>query len=215
MIPLEEEKRTLRQRMLRSLAELPPGETERAGEVVTLHLRPLLERIAHLRGGATVAFFASFPGEIDTGALDGELRRLRLARALPTLHQGELLFRIVGEGARVATLPPDTLGIPTPPEDRPEIALGECALVVVPGLAFDGEGGRLGRGKGYYDRALRRMRTHRNAPPAVAVALDLQRVLRVPRGGNDALVDALCTPREGLMAFRGALHGGRSGREPP
>lgn len=64
-------------------------------------------------------------------------------------------------------------------------------LVLVPGLAFDLDGGRLGRGAGFYDRFLATL------PPKtrlVGVALDEQLVEKTPRDAFDLPVDALATP---------------------
>lgn len=71
-------------------------------------------------------------------------------------------------------------------------------LVLVPGLAFDLNGGRLGRGAGFYDRFLATL-----SPKArlVGVALDEQIVEQTPRDAFDLPVDALATPSR-LVLFR-------------
>lgn len=64
-------------------------------------------------------------------------------------------------------------------------------LIIVPGLAFDRHGRRLGRGGGYYDRFLR------SYPEAVriGVAWDCQIMAQVPVSGWDRRMDAVLTPR--------------------
>jgi 5-formyltetrahydrofolate cyclo-ligase len=70
-------------------------------------------------------------------------------------------------------------------------------LVVVPGLAFDLDGGRLGRGAGFYDRFLSALpKTTR----LIGVALDEQIVEKTPRDAFDLPVDALATPSR-LVVF--------------
>jgi len=90
-----------------------------------------------------------------------------------------------------------TLGIPEPrhelrslPERR--IAPGELDLVMVPGLAFDRRGGRVGHGKGYYDRLLARVR-----PDALlaGVAFECQVFPQVPMLDYDVLMDRVITER--------------------
>ncbi len=71
-------------------------------------------------------------------------------------------------------------------------------LVLVPGLAFDKMGARLGRGKGYYDRFISRIRleaSEMGEPPPLCVGLAYkeQIIASVPTGENDALLDGLIT----------------------
>jgi len=66
----------------------------------------------------------------------------------------------------------------------------EIDFVVVPGLAFDLKGNRLGRGKGYYDRFLKRLR---NDASTCGVAFDCQLLDEVPHGPSDFRLDALVT----------------------
>jgi 5-formyltetrahydrofolate cyclo-ligase len=73
----------------------------------------------------------------------------------------------------------------------------ELDVVVVPGVAFDRGGGRVGYGAGFYDRLLGRVR---DDAFAVAVAFGLQVVVRVPAGGTDRRVDAVVTEREVIRA---------------
>ncbi len=75
-------------------------------------------------------------------------------------------------------------GAPVPPE--------LIDLVVVPGLAFDPRGFRLGRGGGYYDRFLRRLR---RSATAVGLAFDLQVIDAVPADDRDVAVDMIVTDR--------------------
>ncbi|KAN0065218.1 hypothetical protein ACQY0O_001715 [Thecaphora frezii] len=84
-------------------------------------------------------------------------------------------------------------------------------LILAPGVAFDSEGGRLGHGKGYYDRYLSRADqwAHgrgRQGPVAVALALS-QQVLpqgqRVPTDQNDRLLDAILSPQGCIQAADG------------
>ena len=72
---------------------------------------------------------------------------------------------------------------------RPE----ELDLVLVPGTAFDREGGRMGQGKGYYDRLLAGVRTDAKL---VALAFACQLVDRVPVDGHDVFMDLVVTEDE-------------------
>ena len=85
----------------------------------------------------------------------------------------------------------DDHGLRSPRESRP-ILPDLINLVVVPGLAFDVSGNRLGRGGGYYDRFLRRLR---RSATRIGLAFDLQVIDQVPADDRDMSVDAVVTER--------------------
>jgi 5-formyltetrahydrofolate cyclo-ligase len=89
--------------------------------------------------------------------------------------------------------------IPEPRADCPRIARDEIDFVVVPGVAFDREGRRLGYGGGYYDRLLPLLSPR---APRVAGAFDVQVVDRVPVGPNDIAIDAVVTESRALSTSR-------------
>ena len=95
-----------------------------------------------------------------------------------------------------APLPRDAAGVPAPGPDAPELTPD---LVVVPLLAFDGAGARLGQGGGYYDRTLAALRA---AGPVVALGLAYagQEVARLPVEAHDQRLDAVLT-EAGLRRF--------------
>jgi len=79
--------------------------------------------------------------------------------------------------------------VPEPPAAAPAEALGPDTLVLVPGVAFDAEGGRLGRGGGAWDRALADSR----GAVIFGVGYEMQVVERVPREAHDRPMQALVT----------------------
>jgi 5-formyltetrahydrofolate cyclo-ligase len=78
-----------------------------------------------------------------------------------------------------------------PPAAHPGSALGAGDLVLVPGLAFDREGHRLGRGGGWWDRTLGAARGA--ALTAVGVGFAFQLLETVPHGAGDEALDAVLT----------------------
>ena len=80
---------------------------------------------------------------------------------------------------------------------QPRVDLRDVDWVLVPGVAFDARGHRLGYGGGYYDRLLALM-----APsvPRVAGAFDLQVQEDVPAAPHDLTVDVVVTPTRTLAA---------------
>lgn len=93
---------------------------------------------------------------------------------------------------------PGYRGIPEPRDDLPRAAAADVALALVPGVAFDACGRRLGYGGGYYDRLLPLL-----APgvPRLAGAFDEQVVEEVPAAAHDLAVDVIATPTR-LIAAR-------------
>ncbi len=87
-------------------------------------------------------------------------------------------------------------------------------VFIIPGLAFDDQGRRLGRGAGYYDIYLEKFlqaqeRANRARPLLAAVCFDCQVVPEVPCEDHDMRVDALVTPGK-IFDFRASTHA-RSG----
>lgn len=92
------------------------------------------------------------------------------------------------EIASLKELVPDRFAIPAPPVGSAVLPPESFDLILVPGSAFSPDGGRLGRGGGYYDRYLPETRGVR-----VALARDIQLFERVPMEPHDVPVDILIT----------------------
>jgi 5-formyltetrahydrofolate cyclo-ligase len=92
----------------------------------------------------------------------------------------------------------------------PSAKAGDIDLFIVPGLAFDRKGNRLGQGKGYYDRFLQRMNPRSNqvgnyryhTPTLVAVGLQCQLVDEVPTQPTDHPMDLIVVPSEVISVSR-------------
>src|SRR5207253_9411221 len=103
-----------------------------------------------------------------------------------TEHGRPLVFRERGPAEEFA---PDAAGLPAPPAPSTERTPD---LILVPLLAFDRRGGRLGQGGGFYDRTIAALRA---AGPVTGVGLAYagQEVDRVPTDDRDALLDGILT----------------------
>lgn len=112
----------------------------------------------------------------------------RMRRALPVAsdRQSPLRFRLWRPGE---ILVKDAFGIPAPPASAPEVSPN---LIIVPLLAFDRGGGRLGQGGGHYDRTLTSLRAVRSVF-VLGVAYAGQEVDRVPSDAHDQRLDAIVT----------------------
>ena len=159
-----------------------------------------LERLAP--GGGTVCAYAPVGTEPGTlGMLDTLLRRagrvlLPVAR---TAADGTPLPLRWGE-YRPGTLTRGRWGLLEPPEPLlPESALAEAGLVLVPALAVDRSGVRLGRGSGFYDRSLGGRSPHARL---IAVVRDDEVLDELPAEPHDVRMTDALTPHGGVVALR-------------
>lgn len=139
--------------------------------------------------GTIVSGFASLPDEFRVWPLLRRLHREGFRLALPVM-QGKLkplLFRAWAPGDAMDKA---VWGIPEPKADK---AVLEPDILLVPLLAFDLQGGRLGYGGGFYDRTLAALRA-RKLVVAVGLAYDKQRVDAVPHLDYDQRLDWVLTP---------------------
>ncbi len=134
-----------------------------------------------------VALYAAYGGELSMAALAASVRAEARPVLWPRMEAGGGLA--LAE-AFTEELVPDAYGIPSPPADRPETALGEGDLVLVPGLAFDAAGRRLGRGGGHYDRLIA---AAGEGARFVGAGYGFQCVPEVPAGGHDQCMNGVLT----------------------
>lgn len=152
----------------------------------------LLAAVGRLPGFATsrrvLLYAQAFREEIDTTPLlNGVLARGdRLI--LPRVDRAAGLLRLHFVGDLEADLGPGTLAIPEPRPDAPPAHPLEVDWALIPGLAFDPAGHRLGRGAGHYDRLLPRLRPD---TPRWAIALSAQRVASLPVEPHDQPVPGI------------------------
>jgi 5-formyltetrahydrofolate cyclo-ligase len=137
--------------------------------------------------GAAIALYAALPEEVDLATAVGPLRSRGWRTLFPRVR-GEELDLVAASDLRTLTLGYRGINEPSGVRIDPEVV----RVAVVPGVAFDPHGGRLGHGGGHYDRLLPRL-------PAdalrIGVAFACQLVPAVPREGHDAAVDLVLTER--------------------
>jgi 5-formyltetrahydrofolate cyclo-ligase len=133
--------------------------------------------------------------EVDLRDLDAQLRARGVRVAYPGVDDaGAMTFRFVADAGAMLDHP---LGFREPPLDAPEAAPGELDVVVVPALAVDPRGHRIGYGAGHYDRALP---LHATKARRIAVVFDFQLVAEVPDTPGDLAVHVIVTDARTLVA---------------
>ena len=180
---MNDELGALRSRLRQARAARPRQERERDARAVCARILALpAYKSAH-----TVMAYAAARGEIALDAVmeDALLRGKVLALPLCT-GPGTMQARRV---TALSRLVPGRYGILEPGADCPKVAPEDIDLILVPGVAFDARGGRLGQGGGYYDRFLPGTRALR-----VGVCPDFALLDAVPLRAHDARMDGIVTP---------------------
>lgn len=180
---LAEQKRRLRSGMATRLREQAPGDPATAGAQAAGHL----ERSAELAGCRSVVLYAALPDELPSRSFLSLVKRVGREPLFPRMTEAGVLQMVVC--AEWEELTPGRYGVLEPPVDRPGRGLVGGDLVLLPGVAFDEAGHRLGRGGGYWDRTLPRRRPE--GLVLVGVGFACQRVAEVPHGPHDRGVDAV------------------------
>ena len=179
-------------------AESPLAASDGAGSAAVARLLATAE----YRAARSVALYAALPDELATRALFDAARRGDRRCALPRVNEdSELTFTFVADWDDLRI---GRYGVLEPAANAATTALADVDLIVVPGVAFDATGSRLGRGCGYYDRALvgaRRSDGHR--PPVFGWAQDWRVVDEVHTGRDDQPVDAVVTDLRLLRVRKG------------
>jgi 5-formyltetrahydrofolate cyclo-ligase len=185
-------KRRLRDVLRARLSTFGAEDARRAGKAIA-------ERLVEWprwQGASSVALYRTLPGEVDTQPAIDAVRSANKTLLLPRLVGPRLEFARVDETdalirGRFGLLEPDV----TCPAEEP----GPDTLVLVPGLAFDRSGGRLGRGAGYYDRALAPVAARPERALLIGVAFAAQIVASVPVEAHDVRMDGWVTDEELML----------------
>ncbi|MER6099413.1 5-formyltetrahydrofolate cyclo-ligase [Streptomyces sp. NPDC001728] len=198
MTPEMSEKTALRSRLLAARAALSADSlAHTAGSLARQGLE-----LAELSQASTVAAYVSVGREPGTRALLDALHARGVRVLLPVLLPDNDLDWAAYEGPGRLAKAGRGLLEPLGPRLGPE-AVCAADAVLLPGLAVDGRGMRLGRGGGSYDRVLARL-ARAGVDPALVVLLYADEVVaRVPEEPHDHPVHAVVTP-EGVTRFRPA-----------
>lgn len=186
-------------RDLRAAARACRAAAARAAPDAAAAASDMFRRAIRLRPGAVVAGYLPIGDEIDAEPL---LRRLGgdgYETALPRLARRNAALAFIAwrcgdvlEAGPFGTLQPPATGRFVVPD-----------ALIVPMLAFDRRGYRLGYGGGYYDRTLAALR-RRRAITAIGIAYAAQEVAAVPHDRHDQPLDWIVTDREAIGTMTGS-----------
>ncbi len=154
--------------------------------------RNLLE-LPEFKRAKTIMFYVALDEEVRTEEIIKEslLMGKRVAVPLSIVEKRDLAPALLTD---YGDLVPGTYGIPEPREgQRCILSPGELSLIIVPGVAFDRQGNRLGFGGGFYDNFLGKVPAD---IPRLALAFELQMLEELPCGERDVPVDGVVTEKK-------------------
>ena len=186
---MAEGKTDLRARIKRQRRSLAPNEVaERSGRVATA-----LEEWPFYEEACTILFYASFQNEVDTFCLMSRALEAGKRVVLPRVQVVGKRLHLHRVKSLENNLESGPYGIKSPASGCPKVAPSDLDLMVLPGLAFDRQGFRLGFGGGYYDRLLESLN-----PEIITVGLayEFQVVDEVPHEDHDQPVQYVATEGE-------------------
>jgi 5-formyltetrahydrofolate cyclo-ligase len=190
MNPVQEEKKTVRNRLRAKLKLISVEHREQASQRAGALLKDQI--IWHKAG--SVLFYAALNDEIDLGALLREAMREGKTVALPRFISEKNSYAPcrLGDADELCS---GKFGVIEPHPDSPVHPLNQLDLVLVPGVGFDVSGRRLGRGRGFYDRLLANIRGLK-----IGVGFDEQIESAIPSEPHDVRLDFLLTPTRWIRA---------------
>ncbi|ERK12611.1 MAG: 5-formyltetrahydrofolate cyclo-ligase [Pantoea sp.] len=187
--PSFRDRQDIRQHVRHLRRNLTAEQQEQAADLLAEHAI----NFAPISNAERIALFLSVDGELNTRPLIAKLWQQKKQVFLPVLHPfapGNLLFlRYTPD----TPLSPNKLSIPEPPLDITQmVTLDQLDVVMVPLVAFDQSGQRLGMGGGFYDRTLQNWQQHGFLP--VGIAHDCQHVETLPVATWDVPLPVVITP---------------------
>ncbi len=178
-------KKQVRTEVLRRLKAQARGKAEKGSETIKKKLFSLPE----FKKSKIVMLFASKTGEVSTYRMIDEALEMGKRVALPRCtSQGTLVPREIRN--RHKDLEKGAYGVYEPRRHKCPIRPDKIGLIVVPGVAFDTKKTRIGRGKGYYDRFLKKL------PPGtttIGLAFKFQVFENLPKDSHDVPVSKVIT----------------------
>jgi 5-formyltetrahydrofolate cyclo-ligase len=184
-------KATLRREAIARRDGLPAAERQQAAEAIAARPFPIA-----IAPGAIVSGFMPLKSEISPLPLLRRIAAANVRLALPAIagRGRPLMMRNFAFGDALGS---GQWGIREPKPEAPEVFPD---ILIVPLLAFDRGGHRVGYGAGYYDMTIAALRD-RKPVTAVGIAYAAQEVAKVPTTARDARLDLVLTERE-IIDFR-------------
>lgn len=153
-------------------------------EELSLDILARLSKNVHFQQAQTILAYYSLPDEVNTHLLIERLLKKGKRVLLPVVIDNENM--ILREYTGQQDLKEGALHIMEPiGKEFPEQAYSQIDVAIIPGMSFDPQGNRLGRGKGYYDKFLQQVPYIYK----IGICFDFQKVEHVPSEDTDIIMD--------------------------
>ncbi len=188
-IDIKEEKKGLRKEIIDTRNNLSITERFDASK----RIKDTLFSLPEFKDAKSIHFFVSFGSEVVTSEMIKDAIKMGKSVVVPFVDREKKELRLSELKDFFKELEAGYWGILEPKKEYRRVAsIDDVDLMVMPGIAFDGKGHRLGYGMAFYDKLLAAKK--RNMP-LVAIAFDMQVVDDVPCEGHDILIDKIVTEK--------------------
>ena len=191
---MENEKKLLRKKIRQKLVE--ENQNQKEVEKKSLYAQENLLNLEKLKASNNILLFVSYGNEIKTETLLEELLKSGKKVFLPRTEKDDMDFFQTSNTESIENQTEiGDFGIVVPKKNLKMLSpkeIGKDFLILIPGLAFDKKGNRLGKGKGFYDKYLENVlqcKSKDNYPMLVGFCYDFQIVDEVPTEKSDIPVD--------------------------
>lgn len=194
-----------RQKIRNEMREQRRSLTSQQQDVAARAIQRQLIRMPAFRQAKRIACYLANDGEIDLSVVIAQIRLMKKQCYLPVLAPlgpRRLWFAPLSRCSRMCV---NRFGIPEPMMSARDYAsASELDLILLPLVAFDGSGNRLGMGGGFYDRTLAYLnrRDHWKKPQLLGVAHDLQRVDSLDSASWDIPLNGIITDQRVYQVSR-------------
>ncbi|MCR5184327.1 MAG: 5-formyltetrahydrofolate cyclo-ligase [Opitutales bacterium] len=201
-MPFPSDKDELRKRFRRLRRQILPADAKTQAEKII----EILFNWQPFSAADRIACYVSFGDELDTRALIDKMIGASKTVCVPKVAGTEIVLKQIRVPEQ--DLVPGFFNIPEPAQNCQTVDPAFPQIHIVPALAFDRHGNRLGYGRGFYDRFLKQIDPNARA---VVIGYDCQFCDSVPADENDCPLQFFATPSRGIVpAANPALRGFRS-----
>jgi 5-formyltetrahydrofolate cyclo-ligase len=188
-----DEIKALKEQIRKDMAKVINGFTEKQRMAKTNSIEGKLFDFANFLEARIVLLYIEGENEVRTRNIFKQSLKINKILVLPAFEPERFKASIYKVDSLEKDLQPGPRGVPQPnPARCKQVPVQKVDIAIIPGLAFDEKGGRIGSGKGYYDRLIPELPA---TTRKVALAFEEQIMPQVPSESHDKHVDIIITDK--------------------